>query len=255
MMKAPRIETAHDKESFARRAADLFVEIGNRAIEERGEFNVALSGGSTPKGVYELLATPEYRNKLEWEKVRFYFGDERNVPPDHADSNFRMVNEAMLVPLAVAQTNVVRWRTELGDPERTAGEYEEAVGRLGRPPRFDLVLLGLGEDGHTASLFPESEGLKETERMAVANWVPKLNEYRFTLTIPAINSARNVAFLVSGEAKAGVVERVVNGTVDAGEFPAGGVHPENGELIWLLDSGAASKLRSTSNLHFKPTAP
>ncbi|HSI88856.1 MAG TPA: 6-phosphogluconolactonase [Pyrinomonadaceae bacterium] len=255
MKKAPRIEIANDEASFARLAADLFLEIGRVAIERHGEFNVALSGGSTPKGAYELLASERYRNKLAWEKVRFYFGDERNVPPDHTDSNFRMAKEAMLDPIGISNANVVRWRTEWNDPDRTAEEYEKVLAGLGMPPAFDLILLGLGEDGHIASLFLGSEGLKETERMAVANWVPDLKEYRFTLTFPAINSALNIVYLVSGGAKAGVVKRVINGPANQEELPAAGITPENGSLIWLLDQGAASKLGEPADLHLTPNAP
>jgi 6-phosphogluconolactonase len=216
-------------------AADRLVEIAGSSIAARGEFSIALSGGTTPKVLYKLLAA-EYGDLLDWKCVRFFFGDERNVPPSSSESNYRMAKEAILDPLRIDELRVTRWRTELGTSE-AAAEYHDHLKRNGP---LDLVLLGLGSDAHTASLFPNTDALSETERLAVANWVEKLGDFRLTMTFPAINRARHVMFLVAGREKAEAVRTVLEGEFRPDDDPAQMVQPETGELDWLLDRAAAA---------------
>ena len=232
-----------DLDELSRPAADLFTTIAREAIETHENFCVALSGGSTPRHLYSLLAA-EYSSAFDSTRVSFFFNDERNVPADSTESNYRMANETLLGPLGIDPDRVHRWHTELAGVDEVAAEYENELKRhfkqTGR--RFDLVLLGLGNDAHTASLFPRTAALHENERLAVANWVEKLDEYRLTITFPVINSAANVIFLVSGKEKAEAVARVLEGERRPEEFPAQFVNPENGTLYFLLDEAAASLL-------------
>ena len=227
-------------------AAELFSSIAADAIGARGRFSVVLSGGSTPRELYSLLSADPYRNAVDWRKVSFFFGDERNVPPDSPFSNFRMVNETLLTPLEIRPEQIFRWRTETGDPEATAKEYDETLGAHinSSGGGFDLVLLGLGSDGHTASLFPRTSALRERERVAVAHWVERLDDYRLTVTFPFINSSSNVIFLVSGREKASVVAEILEGDFRPDELPAQFVIPQNGSLYWLIDKSAANLLTS-----------
>ncbi len=229
-------------------AAAKFIEIGNSAIESNGRFAVALAGGSTPKALYRLLATKEFSSRIDWEKVFFFFGDERNVAPDDEQSNFRMANENLLQPLQIPAANIFRWQPELGDAEKTADKYQAAIVHFfdlanGELPRLDLILLGMGDDGHTASLFPFSSALNETDKIAAANPIEKLNTTRLTLTFPAINNAANVIFLVGGAAKAGALKEVLEGAPQPEKFPSQNVKPTNGELFWLVDAPAAQFLK------------
>ena len=251
MANKGQVEILDGPAQLARRAAGIFIFAAKRAINERGTFNVALAGGSTPKAAYELLATDEYNGRVAWENIRFYFGDERDVPPDDDRSNFRMANDALLRPLGIDPSQIFRWQTELGDSETTARDYEMKLRGSGG---FDLVLLGLGKDGHTASLFPGSEALHEGDRWAVSTSIPATGENRFTITLPAINSARLVVFLVSGERKSEIVEQIF---ADDGpnELPAAMVDPGQNRLIWLLDAAAASRLSVPADLHLPPHAP
>jgi len=228
-------------------AAEKFVEIANKAIEENGRFTVALAGGSTPKSLYQLLASDSFKNQIDWTKVFFFFGDERNVSPDSEESNFRMANESLFAPLQISDENIFRWQTELKDAERTAEDYEVSVTVFfalpeDKLPRFDLILLGMGDDGHTASLFPFTEALKEGKKNVVVNWVEKLNTNRLTFTYPTINNASNVIFLVSGESKAEALKEILEGKCQPEKYPAQSVKPENGELFWLVDDKAAAFL-------------
>lgn len=229
-------------------AAAKFIEIGNPAIKNSGRFTVALAGGSTPKALYRLLTTKEYSSRIDWRKVFFFFGDERNVAPDDEESNFRMANENLLHPLQIPAENIFRWQTELGDAEKTADTYQETVVKFfdlanGKLPRFDLILLGMGDDGHTASLFPFSNALNETEKIAVSNRVEKLDTIRLTLTFPAINNAANVIFLIGGAAKAGALKEVLEGAPQPEKFPSQNVEPTNGNVFWLVDAPAAQFLK------------
>ncbi|HJU92099.1 MAG TPA: 6-phosphogluconolactonase [Pyrinomonadaceae bacterium] len=232
-----KLEILTIAEDWARAAAKVFVARSSRAVAKRGLATVALSGGSTPKLLYQLLADPNepFREQVPWSKIHFFWTDERHVPPDHPDSNYRMVNEAMLAHVPVTRDNVHRMMSENPNAEEAAAQYERVV-----PPRFDLILLGLGADGHTASIFPGSEVLHETKRLVAAPWVEKLNSYRITMTLPLINNALSVVFLISGVEKAEVVREVLQTTK---RYPAKEVRP-NGKLLWLLDKEAASKLKS-----------
>lgn len=237
-----------DGEKLNRFAADKFVEIANTSIQsERGSFTVALSGGSTPKSLYQLLASSEYKNKVEWSKVFFFFGDERNVAPDDKDSNFRMANENLFASLQIPDANIFRWHTEIEDAGLIADNYETAILLFfaleeKRFPKFDLILLGMGADGHTASLFPHTEALKVTDRNAAANPIEKLDTTRLTLTFPVINNASKVMFLVKGADKAETLREVLQGEVQPEKYPAQAVKLSDGELFWLVENEAAQFL-------------
>ena len=223
-----------------RGAAEEFVKLGRAAIAERGRFTVALSGGSTPRSFYSLLAK-DYAD-FSWSRTFLFFGDERHVPPDHPDSNYRMVNEALLTKVPIPAGNVYRVLAETPDAAAAAADYEKQLRTFfklppGEFPRFDLILLGLGTDGHTASLFPDSEGLKEHSRLVIANWVEKFKTYRITFTFPVLNHATDVIFLVSGADKAEMVRQILEGK-NTPPFPAQQVAPL-GRLVWMLDEAAA----------------
>jgi 6-phosphogluconolactonase len=225
-------------------AAEEFIRVGRTAIGAQGRFAVALSGGSTPRGLHSQLAK-DYAG-FSWNRTFVFIGDERYVPPDHPDSNYRMANESLLTQVAILPENVHRVHTELPDPKRTAAEYEADTRnffqlRAGEFPRFDLIILGLGPDGHTASLFPGTEGLKEQQKLVIANWVEKLNTFRISFTYPVLNRAAEVMFLVSGADKADAVSHVLKGATPP--LPAQGVQPVDGKLMWMLDEAAASKLK------------
>ena len=232
-------------------AADKFIEIGNEAIKDRAIFCVALAGGSTPKALYRLLAAEPFRNRIDWTKVYFFLGDERNVPENNAESNFRMINENLFEPLQVPEANIYHWNAGKKPPEETAKEYEIAMSWIfiedeeeRTRPAFDLILLGMGTDGHTASLFPHTKALRVSQRFAVANPVEKLDTTRLTLTFPVLNYARNVMFLVSGAEKAETLKAVLEGDFEPEKLPSQNVNPENGNLFWIADEAAASLLQS-----------
>jgi 6-phosphogluconolactonase len=244
-----------DRDALSRAAADEFTRRADAAVVAKGSFAVALSGGSTPKRLYELLASEgePCRARMPWGRTHFFFGDERHVPPEHAESNYRMVRETLLTRAPIPPENVHRVVAENPDAYAAADEYERELRdffhtREGLQPRFDLILLGLGEDGHTASLFPGTAALFEAERLFVANWVEKLCAYRLTMTLPLINRARAVVFLVSGGEKAEVLRAVLDTEAcerDEPPYPAQLVHPTCGELLWLADEAAARPLRRT----------
>lgn len=224
-------------------AADLFVTCHNEAMQARGRFSVALSGGSTPKALYALLATEAFSAQIDWAHTFIFWGDERCVPPDDADSNYRMARESLLDHVSVPPDHIYRMRGEL-DPEQAAGEYEGflKVFFKGENTRFDLLLLGMGDDGHTASLFPRTAALKEKERFVVANYLEMKNIWRITLTTRAINAAANIAFLVSGAAKSDRLRDVLKGEYQPDQFPSQLIKPDHGNLSWLVDKDAASML-------------
>lgn len=230
-----------DKERLAEAAARHFVERARSTISGSGRFAVALAGGSTPQRAYELLAT-EHRDDLDWKGVHVFFGDERGVPPDHEDSNYRMANEALLSGVPVG--SVHRMRGELAPAEAAADYERELRGFFGGPPVFDLVLLGIGEDGHTASLFPRTPALDVTDRLAVENPVEKLGATRITLTVPAINASREVVFLVAGEGKAEALKEILEGDADPHDYPAKLIQPAAGGPTWMADRRAARLLPS-----------
>lgn len=227
-------------------AAALFSSTAMDAIGRRGWFITALSGGSTPKKLFERLTETPYREAIEWKKVIFLWGDERSVPPSHPDSNFAMANHALLAPLGIPSANIFRMEAERGELEKAAAEYETRLRakflELGLEKRIDLVLLGMGTDGHTASLFPGTKALGENVKWVAANEVPQLKTWRMTLTYPAINAARKVVFLVTGSDKAGILKEVLSGVSDAQRLPSQAVLTPQGETIWITDEAAGATL-------------
>jgi 6-phosphogluconolactonase len=246
MTRTPDITVAADVDGLYRAAAGVFQRASADAVAARDVFRVALSGGSTPKGLYSLLATDEtLRSAIAWDRAEFFWSDERHVPPDHPESNYRMAEEALLSRVPVRPNRIHRVRAELPDPSVAAIAYEVDIRRTfdsyGEIPRFDLMLLGLGADGHTASLFPGTPGLAERSRLVTANHVPDFGD-RLTMTYPLLNAARLVMFVVSGAGKAAAVRAVLRRDPATPEPPARLVQPEDGEVVWVLDSAAASQL-------------
>jgi 6-phosphogluconolactonase len=243
MLAQPEIRIVNTPAELFQAAATEFATRASQAIQSHGRFSVALSGGSTPKTLYALLASGSIPN-IPWEKIFFFFGDERFVPPDHPDSNYRMAREAGLFA-KVPDDHVFRLRTEEKDADTAARAYEQTLQKFfglqpGEFPRFDMVLLGLGPDGHTASLFPGTAALNEKSRWVVANWVDKFRSYRITLTLPVLNRAACVLFLVSGADKANIVGEVLKN--ENANLPSQKVRPADGRLLWLLDRAAGSGL-------------
>jgi 6-phosphogluconolactonase len=232
-------------EGVALSAASEFLQQVRESVTAKGRFTIALSGGSTPRALYALLASDKYRDQAPWDKIRFFWGDERDVPPDHPDSNYRMALEAMLSKVPAPSSNVHRVKTELADAAEAAAQYEEELRKVfqipeGELPRFDLVLLGMGPDGHTASLFPGTEALGERHRLVVANRVEKFGAYRITMTLPVLNNAACVMFLVTGEDKAQILKEVLEG--EPGRYPSQLIQPVDGRLLWVVEQSAASLL-------------
>ena len=239
---------APDAAALARRAAQYFVDAAERAVAARGRVRIAISGGSTPKATFALLADPAepWRQRMPWDRLDLYWVDERCVAPSDPDSNYRMTREAMLdhVPLAPGQIHRIEGELE---PEVAAARYEAELRNSFRlegaeTPRFDLVQLGMGPDGHTASLFPHSAALHELARLAVANHVEAKDAWRITLTWPVINHAADVFFLIGGEDKAQILKEVLLGPRDVERLPSHLIAPANGILTMLLDEAAAALL-------------
>ena len=227
-------------------AAAEFAALASQAVQASGRFTVALSGGSTPRALYSLLAA---KSNIPWDKIYFFWGDERHVPPDHPESNYRMANEALLSKVHARPENIFRIHAEEKDAAAAALQYEQALKDFfhlspGQFPRFDLVLLGIGTDGHTASLFPGTAALNETQRLMVANWVPKFSAYRLSFTFPILNAAACVIFLASGPDKAAILREILENR--AADLPSQRVQPTNGALIWLVDQAAAGALSRQS---------
>ena len=243
-----KIEIVPDAAALARAAAAVFIDTATHAISRSGRFTVALSGGTTPKALYSLLADdPDLRARVPWSDIYFFFSDERHVPPDHADSNYRTANDAMLSKMRIPPDHVFRIPGECADPNQAADLY---VGDLraffslqqSQLPRFDLLMLGMGPDGHTASLFPGTDALKEEQRMVVANWIEKFHTHRITLTVPVLNHAARVMFLAHGKDKAPALKDVLEGPPDPMRLPSQLVRPDDGDLVWLVDQTAAALL-------------
>jgi 6-phosphogluconolactonase len=247
-MTIPLVRTFADPEAVSRAAADEFVRRAEEAVAERGCFAVALSGGSTPQGLYRLLAEPPYRGRVDWGRVVVFWGDERCVPPDHHDSNFRMAREALLAKVPVAAGRVHRMEAERPDRDAAARDYQAVIARAfgvpadGPPPALDLVLLGMGPEGHTASLFPDTTALDETKRWVVVNHVPKFAADRLTMTLPILNRAREVLFLVEGGDKAEILADVLEGMPDPKRLPAQAVRTADGRLLWYVDRAAGARI-------------
>ena len=234
-----------DAEKLAAAAAELFVELAQEAVEARNRFRVALSGGTTPRRIYELLATPGFSRRIDWARVDTFWGDERYVPADDPESNYRMTAEALLRHVPVPANNIHRVPTELSPAQAAAEAYEAEIRRcFGEPhsvPRFDLVYLGLGTNGHTASLFPHSQGLQEKTRLVFADLVAP-DKWRISMSVPLLNQGRTVAFVVAGSEKAEVLREVLLGERDPERLPAQLIAPDDpeGKLLWLVDEAAAS---------------
>lgn len=240
-----RLVVLPDPAALAREAAEDFTRRALAAASARGRFAVALSGGHTPRRLYALLGDERspYRSRVPWEKVHLFWGDERHVGPDDIQSNYRMVREALLSRVAIPEGNVHRIEAELPDPSEAAARYEEELRRFfglapGGMPAFDLMYLGLGSDGHTASLFPQAAALTVRDRLVVATRVSRLDAFRITMTYPVFDQARAVVFLVAGSEKAGILA-AVRDPAGAAAYPAGRIHPLEGELLWLADRAAA----------------
>ncbi len=241
------ILVVENPDELSSRAAQEFVRQAGEVVQVKGFFTVALSGGSTPKGLYAMLASEQYRERVPWSKVHLFWGDERCVSPEHPDSNYCMTRALLLDKVPIPKENIHRIPAEQEDHIHAAMEYEQTIRAFfhtetGRLPRFDLIILGMGEDGHTASLFPRTSTLKETDRLVSANYIEKLGAYRLTLTVPVINQAANVLFLISGESKASVLKEVFEGEYQPQQLPSQLIRPANGRLLFMVDRMAASKL-------------
>jgi 6-phosphogluconolactonase len=241
-MAGPTLRVLESQDAVARTAAQWVHDRAWAAANARGRFTLALSGGTTPKALYRQMAAGP---RLPWDRMVFCFGDERNVPPDHPESNARMAREALTGLPFVDQSSVHRIKGEL-PAEEAAADYEQTLRKLfpgtATFPSFDLVLLGLGPDGHTASLFPYSPGLGERTRWLVANWVEKLRMKRITMTYPVLNAGAEVLFLVTGDDKASALREVLRGSAPVEAIPARGIHPASGRLTFLVDRAAAAGL-------------
>jgi 6-phosphogluconolactonase len=243
-LKFQWIRRAVDSHAVARTAADEVLQLSHEAISERGVFRVALSGGSTPRTMYELLSGSTMARFDRW---HFYWGDERYVPPDHPDSNFLMAQQTLLGRIPLSHHQIHRIRTEVGNPSKVASDYEDELRysfdiSKDEIPRFDLILLGLGEDGHTASLFPGSPLLDRSDSLVAATWVEALQGHRITLTLPVINEARAVIFTVCGSSKADALKDVLEERGDPRERPARLVSPRDGTVLWIIDEDASRAL-------------
>jgi 6-phosphogluconolactonase len=243
----PQIVVRPSLEALSREAAARLQRLAAESIAAAGRFSVALSGGSTPLVLYRLLAEASFREAIDWSRVHLFWGDERFVPARDPDSNYGAAREAFVSRVPIPADNVHPILTDTADPETAAAQYEDTLRRFfslseGEMPRFDLILLGLGPEGHTASLFPGSAALDENKRPVVATYVPKLAAWRVTLTPPVLRCARNVMFLVAGPDKATVLRGVFEGPYDPHSLPAQLVRPEKGNLTWLVDEAAASLL-------------
>jgi 6-phosphogluconolactonase len=238
-----RIHVFENADALSVGAASHIAAAAHAAIEARGVFNIALSGGTTPRQTYERLATEPYSSEIDWSHVHVFWGDERCVPPDHPDSDFGMAKRALLDHVSISGANVHRMRGEL-DAKDAAAQYESEISAhfASSDPKFDLILLGLGEDGHTASLFPRTSALYEESRLVIENYVRDLEAWRVTFTFRLINTAEQVVFLAAGSKKADIVSKVIDEKLP--EYPASHVDPITGELHWLLDASAAIKLKS-----------
>jgi 6-phosphogluconolactonase len=254
-----QIRVYRDAAELALKAARHFARLADQYVIGCGRFTVALSGGSTPRAMFTLLAASPFLETVPWSSIYFFWGDERSVPPDHPESNYRLAHETLLSKVPVPPENIFRMPAEQADPVRAAEEYSatlrhffltgpgalrSATAPLSNLPRFDLVLLGMGPDGHTASLFPGTAALSAGQQIVVTNYVEKLKTYRLTLTAATINNARNVTFVVAGEDKAITLKNVLEGEFQPDLYPSQLIRPVNGTLLFLVDEAAARLLKS-----------
>lgn len=248
VLKNCKIQIAADLDAMSRAAAETIVAHISESLQTRDLYSIALSGGSTPGRLYELLAhDAKLREQIPWNRVHFFWGDERHVPPSHPDSNYRMAYNALLSKVPIPPTNIYRIRAEESLAAKAAEDYEQEIQRFfkiepGQLPRFNCVLLGMGPDGHIASLFPGTPGLQETKRLVIANWVEKFQAYRVSLTVSVFNNADRIIFLVSGKEKADTVKTLLEDEIKSNCYPAQLIQPSDGLLIWFLDQSAAGRL-------------
>jgi 6-phosphogluconolactonase len=240
-----KIEVLSDLEAMSRRAVSIFVGASMSSIAAKKRFAVAISGGSTPRRFYTLLGSETYRDQVAWQHVHFFWADERCVPKDDEASNFRTAFDTILSKIALRDKNIHRIKGEEA-PDKAARDYEEEIIRFfggSERPGFDLIILGMGEDGHTASLFPGSKSLEETVRLAIPVYLEKPGKNRVTLTLPVLNNADQILFLIAGPSKAAVLSEIFGDGEKKKWFPAGLIRPDHGNMIWLIDHEAAGKLR------------
>jgi len=236
-----------DVAAIAQQAAGIFVNAAQQAVRERGIFRVAMAGGSTPKTLYALLVSEPFRSQLPFDKMHLFFGDDRHVPPDHSDSNYRMVTENFTSKTPIKPEQVFRMKTELKDTERAALDYEQILKtqfalKPGELPRFDLMMLGMGNEGHTLSLFPGTTALRDNGRLVVRTWVGKLYTERITCTAPVANNSAAVLFMIAGADKAPALKAVLEGPYEPDQLPTQYIKPANGKLFFLVDSAAGGML-------------
>lgn len=241
------VTICRDLRDLSQRVAAEFVRLAKQSVAAAGRFAAALSGGSTPKELYSLLAAPEFPDEVPWSQIYLFWGDERCVPPDHPESNYRMAHETLLSKVPIPAQNIFRMLGEK-EPLAAASAYEGAIRKFfqlpdGEVPRFDLILLGLGKDGHTASLFPGSEALRETRHLVTAPYVEELKTHRLTLTLPVLNHGANIFFLVTGKEKAATLGDVLQGKCSRKHLPAQRISPQQGRLVWFVDQAASTLLR------------
>jgi 6-phosphogluconolactonase len=248
MARPPEIRIAHDSHTWAAAAAELVHMVGQEAVRTNGRFLIALSGGTTPETFYRALTSPAFAGRFDWSRAAFFFSDERGVPPDDPRSNYALADRALFTPLNITPSQIYRMAGESRDPQVAAHEYEQQLCRATNTapssrPALDLILLGLGEDGHTASLFPGSPALRDNQHLIIVTHSPKDPPIRLTMTLGAINHASVILFLVAGAGKAGIVRAILDPRNEAErQLPASLVAPEKGRLIWLLDRAAATEL-------------
>ena len=254
MARPPEIRIAHDRHTWAAAAAELVQAVGQEAVRANGQFLIALSGGTTPETLYRTLTSPTFADRFDWSRTAFFFSDERGVPPDDPRSNYALAHRALFTPLNITSSQVYRMAGESRDPQVAAHEYEQQLRRATNTapfiyPTLDLILLGLGEDGHTASLFPGSPALRDNQSLIAVTQSPKNPPTRLTMTLGVINRASVILFLVAGAGKAGIVRAILNPKTGAErQLPASLVAPEEGRLIWLLDRAAAAELPNSSTM-------
>ena len=248
MPAVPDIRIHSDREAEAEAAATFVLELGKEAVRANGRFFIALSGGTTPETLYRSLTSPAFADRFDWSRTTFFFSDERCVPPDDPRSNYALADKTLFTPLRIAPSQIYRMAGESRDPQAAASEYEQQL-RLATKtlpsakPSLHLILLGLGDDGHTASLFPGSPVLRDRQRLIAATQSPKDPPNRLTMTLGVINRASVILFLVAGANKAGVVRAILDPKTETERrLPASLVEPEEGRLIWFLDRGAAAEL-------------
>jgi 6-phosphogluconolactonase len=246
-----RIWRVTDAAALAQTAAALFRHQAQEQIAQQGRFTVALSGGSTPKAMFALLASEPYRSAIQWAQVHLFWGDERCVSPDHADSNYRMTKDALLAHVPIPAENIFRWHGER-DPAEAAHDYRAQLRQFFQTqslPQFDLVFLGMGADGHTASLFPGTTALHaEADTIAVENYVEKLKSYRLTLTAATLNQAQAIVFLIAGADKAATLKAVLEGDYQPDLYPSQLIQPARGTLTWIVDEAAAESLKKSGKV-------